>query len=82
MYPSSPVSRMSLVVLLLCLAACGQQQDDVMAADLVLLNAQVVTMDAADSIGQAVAISDNKINSTIGDSLLIYPADHGLTGDK
>jgi len=49
-----------LVVLTLCLSACGQQQAT-LAPDLILFNAHVATMDATDSIAQAVALRGDKI---------------------
>ena len=53
----------TLAVLMLCLSACGQQQQTTMVPDLILVNAHVATMDAADSIAQAVAVTGDKITA-------------------
>ena len=62
--------RITLLLLTgLVVAACGDRsaQDAVPPSDLILLNARVVTMDDADSIAEAIAISGNEI-SAIGPS--------------
>ena len=58
---SPPPVRLTLGVLTLCVSACGEQPSDARAPDLILLNAQVATMNAADSIAGAVAVSGNRI---------------------
>jgi len=55
--------RLLVAALVLTLSACGQQQADKMPPDLILFNAHVATMDAADSIAQAVAVSGNSITA-------------------
>jgi predicted amidohydrolase YtcJ len=65
-----PTVRLPLGVLLLCLSACGQQQPGTMAPDLILVNAHVVTMDAADSIAQAVAVSGDTITAVGGEEAI------------
>jgi hypothetical protein len=55
--------RLLVAALVLSLSACGQQQADKVPPDLILFNAHVATMDAADSIAQAVAVSGNSITA-------------------
>ncbi|RLA32613.1 MAG: hypothetical protein DRR11_07830 [Gammaproteobacteria bacterium] len=63
---------LALGVLMLCLAACGQQSSDTIAPDLILVNAHVVTMDAADSIAQAIAVRGDRITA-VGTEQMIRP---------
>ena len=56
-------ARLFVAALVLTLSACGQQQADRTPPDLILFNAHVATMDAADSIAQAVAVSGNSITA-------------------
>ena len=55
--------RLLAAALVLLLSACGDQQADRAPPDLILFNAHVATMDAADSIAQAVAVSGNSITA-------------------
>jgi len=58
-------ARVVSAVAALILSACGQQTDTA-APDLILFNAHVATMDATDSIAQAVAVSGNRITAVGG----------------
>ena len=64
------------MLLTMLIVACGRPETPRQAPDLVLINARVVTMDAADTVAQAIAITGERITAigtTVEISTLVGP---------